>query len=460
MSEDLSRSTRASRRRFLKSFVLATGLAASGSLIQACGGQPSTPAKPADSKPAESKPADAKPKADPASKQAESKPAESKPAADAKPTAQAAPAAKPPSDAALKLGLVLPYSQVYAQLGESITNGMQLYFDGVGGMAGGRRVELIKEDEEVDPQIGLRKARKLIEQDNVDLLAGVVSTPTAYAIRDIVDQSKTIFLCANAGGNDLSRGRKSQYIFRTSFSNAQPSLPMGEYVAKTAKKVTICAADYGAGRESMAAFRGGFEQAGGTVVSEVYPPFPNTDYAPFLGQIQSAGPEAVYSFFAGSDAVNFVKQFDEFGLKKEIKLFGSGFMLEQDVFEAQGLSGVGGVTGLHWALTLDNPENTKFVQEYRTKFNRDADVYAMQGYDTAHVIVEALNKTSGNTSDKDALIKAIEGMSFASPRGPFRMDPETRNPIHNVYAREARDVGGKPSNVVVETFRDIKDPGA
>ena len=447
MLDDLTPRAAGSRRRFLKSCILAAGAVASGSLLQACA--PAAAPSPTAAPKAEAKPTEA---AKPA--------AEAKPTEAAKPAATTAPAAKSAGGEMLRLGVLLPYSKVYAQLGESITNGMQLYFDGAGGAAGGRKVEMIKEDEEVDPQVGLRKARKLIEQDNVDLLAGVVSTPTAYAIRDLVDQSKTIFLCANAGGNDLSRSRKSQYIFRTSFSNAQPSLPMGEYVAKTAKRVTICAADYGAGRESMAAFRGGFERAGGTVVSEVYPPFPSTDYAPFLGQIQQAQPEAVYSFFAGSDAVNFVKQFEEFGLKKEVKLFGSGFMLEEDVFEPQGLAGVGGVTGLHWALSLNNAENKKFVEEYKAKFSRDPDVYAMQGYDTAHFIVEALNKSNGNTTDKDALIKVMQDISFASPRGPFKMDPETRNPIHNIYARETRESGGKAANVVVETFPDVKDPGA
>jgi branched-chain amino acid transport system substrate-binding protein len=356
--------------------------------------------------------------------------------------------------------VLLPYSLVYAQLGESITNGMQLYFDGAGGTAGGRRIEMIKEDEEVDPQVGLRKTRKLVEQDQVDLLTGVVSTATVYAIRDYVHDNKVLFICSNAGGNALTRERKSPYIFRASFSNAQPSIPMGPYVYQSAKRVTLVAADYGAGRESMAAFKDGFVKAGGEVAAEVYPPFPNTDYAPFFGQIQQSRPEAVYCFFAGSDAVNFVKQFDEFGLKREMKLFGSGFLLEQDVFAAQGLAGVGGITGLHWALSLENAENRKFGQDYRAKFNRDPDVYAVQGYDTARAIVEALNKTGGNTSDKDGVIRALEATSFDSPRGPFKIDPATHNPIHNVYARETRDQGGKPANVVIETFRDIKDPGA
>ncbi len=232
---------------------------------------------------------------------------------------------------------------------------------------------------------------------------------------------------------------------------------MGEYLVKQGlRRVFVSAADYAAGKESLAAFKEGFLAAGGEIVGEIYPPFPNTDYAPYLTQIAQARPQASYSFYAGSDAVNFVKQFGEFGLNKDIKLCGSGFMLEEDVLPAQGQAALGGISGLHWALNLDNPENRAFTQAYRQKFNKDADVYAMQGYDTARVIVEALNKTQGDTTNKDKLVEAITSVKFASPRGPFEFDPDSHNPIQNVYAREVRESGGKLSNFVIETFPAVK----
>jgi branched-chain amino acid transport system substrate-binding protein len=383
-----------------------------------------------------------------------------KPAA-APTTAPAASAPQPPPAASgggppLKIGLVLPFSGVYAVLGESIVNGMQLYFDSVNNTAGGRRIELIKEDEGT-PDEALRKTRKLVEQDQVDIYSGLVSTASAYAVRDYVHENRVIFICSNAGGNDLTRGRKSPYIFRTSFFNAQPSIPMGEYLVRRGlRRVFICAADYAAGRESMAGFREGFLAAGGEVVGEAWPPFPNNDYAPFLTQIAQARPDASYSFFAGSDAVNFVKQFAEFGLNRDIKLTGSGFMIEEDTLPAQGTAALGAITGLHWALTLDNPENRQFVQAYRQRYNRDPDVYAVQGYDTARVIVEAVNKTQGNTTDKNRLIEAIASVKFNSPRGPFEFDPDSHEAVQNIYAREVREVQGKLTNVVVETFPMVK----
>ncbi|MDQ3811068.1 MAG: ABC transporter substrate-binding protein, partial [Chloroflexota bacterium] len=384
--------------------------------------------------------------------------ATSAPAPTTMPAAQATTA---PATAAggrtLKLGVLLPYSKVYAALGESITNGMQLYFDSIGGASGGRRIEMIKEDEENDPPTASRKYRKLVEQDQVDLTTGIVSTAVLYAVRDYAHENKILLVCSNAGGDALAGKQKSPYIFRTSFANSQPSLPMGQYVYdKIAKRVVTCAADYGAGRESMGAFKDGFTRAGGTLLAEVWPPFPNTDYAPFLEQVRQARPEAVYSFFAGSDAVNFVKQFDEFGLKKDIKLTGSGFMLEEDVFPAQAQAALGGITGLHYATTLDNPENARFKDEYTRNFGKPADVYAVQGWDTARFIDEALKKVQGNTTDKDALVKAMEAIAFESPRGPWKMDAETHNPIFNVYAREVRLDAGKPTNFVVETFKDVR----
>lgn len=418
-----------SRRLTRRGFIRTAGMTAGGAWLAACA--PTTSTTPA-----------AKPAAAPTSA----------------PAAPAAPAVgKPASAQALKIGVLLPYSGVYAVLGESITNGMQLYFDSANNTAGGRTISLIKEDEGATPDDGLRKARKLLEQDQDDLVAGTVSTAIAYAIRDLMDSTKTIYISANAGGNDLTRTRKSPFIFRTSFSNGQPSVPMGEYLVKSGyRRVFVSAADYAAGKESLASFKEGFLAAGGELIGEVYPPFPNTDYAAYLTEIARARPDATYSFYAGSDAVNFVKQYAEFGLNRDIRMCGSGFLVEEDVLPAQGQAALRAISGLHWALTLDNPENRAFTQAYKTKFNKDADVYAMQGYDTARVIVEALNRTQGDMTNKDRLVETITAIKFASPRGPFEFDPESHNPIQNIYAREVREVGGKLTNVVTDTFPLVK----
>ena len=369
----------------------------------------------------------------------------------------------PASSAPLKIGVLLPYSQVYAALGQSITQGMQMYFDSVNNLAGGRPITLIKEDEANDPQGSLTKTRKLIEQDKVDLFTGVVATPVVYALRDLLDSSKMISLISNAGGNDLTRKRKSPYIFRTSFTSWQVASPLGPWVYQNvAKSVMIVAADYGFGHESADAFKETFTKAGGTIVGELYPPFPSTDFGAFLPKIAAAKPPAIYSFFSGSDAANFIKQFADYGLNKDIKITGSGFLVEQDVLPAQGAAALGAYSTLHWALTLDNAENKKFVADYKTKFNATADVFAVQGYDTARVIVDALNAVKGDTSNKDNLLQAIRAVKFNSPRGPFVFDQTTQNVNQYIYYRQVQDTGGGAlANVVLgKTDQPVIDPGA
>lgn len=359
----------------------------------------------------------------------------------------------------VKIGVILPYSGVYAILGENSTLGMQLYLESVGNVAGGRSIVMIKEDEGT-PDDALRKARKLVEQDKVDILSGIVSSAAAYAIRDYVHETRTVMVFCTTGANELTRSRKSRYIFRAGFSQGQLNAPMGEWIVRNiGRRVFVTAADYAAGREAIDAFKETFLAAGGEVVGELYPPFPNNDYAPYLAQIAQARPDATYSFYGGSDAINFVRQYAEFGLTRDVRLCGAGFMLEQDTLPAQGQAALGGISSLHWALTLDTVENQRFVEAYQRRFGKDPDVNAVHGWDVARVIVETITQLQGDTSNKERIVDIMEGVSYASPRGPFSFDPANHNVIQNVYVREVREIGGKLTNVILHTFPQVRDKG-
>jgi branched-chain amino acid transport system substrate-binding protein len=362
----------------------------------------------------------------------------------------------------VKIGVVLPYTGVYAELGNSITQAMELVFARENWTVAGRKIEMIKEDDEMKPPVGVRKTEKLIDSDKVDILTGPVHSGILMGMRDKVHNSKTILIVSNAGADAISRERCSKWIFRTSFSNWQPCQPMGGWVAKNVSKdVFQVAPNYQAGKDMMAAFRETFLPAGGKVVAEDYPKLGETDYAPYLTKIRQSGAKAVFAFFSGTDAVNFVKQYAEFGLKEGIRLTGAGFLTEPDVLPAQGKAALGTITGHFYTPLLDNPVNQRFVKDFREKFGgKTPDGFAVQGYDTAEVIVRALKAVNGNTQDKDRLVSVIAAIEFDSPRGRFRFDPKTHNVIQPfIYIREVREVAGSLNNVPIDKVADVRDPG-
>jgi branched-chain amino acid transport system substrate-binding protein len=362
----------------------------------------------------------------------------------------------------IKIGVVLPYTGVYAVLGESITQGMELVFARENWTVAGRKVEMIKEDDEMRPPVGVRKTEKLIDSDRVDILTGPVHSGILMGMRDKVHNSKTILIVSNAGADAISRERCSRWIFRTSFSNWQPCQPMGGWVAKNlSKDVFQIAPNYQAGKDMMAAFRETFVPAGGKIIAEDYPKLGETDYAPYLTKIRQSGAKAVFAFFSGTDAANFVKQFEQFGLKGAVRLTGAGFLTEPDVLPAQGASALGVITGHFYTPQLDNPVNKTFVADFRARYgDKTPDGFACQGYDTAEVIVRALKAVSGNTQDKPKLVEAIAAVEFDSPRGRFRFDPKTQNVIQPfIYVREVREVPGGLDNVPIDSVADVRDPG-
>jgi len=372
-----------------------------------------------------------------------------------------------PSGPEFKVGVVLPYSGVYAELGASITNGMRMYFDSVGNQAGNRKITMVTADEQVALADAVAATKKVVEQDGVDMVAGYVSSPNAAGNRDYLHGQKIPTLIANAGVNSLSRAAKSPFIYRTSFSNWQPAHPVGTYVAEKLgkKRIQLVYAKYGAGLESVASFKETFTAAGGTIVGpDVATPFPNNgDQTPFVQAIQTSKIDGIYSFMSGTDAVTFLKKAAELGTLGKLGLVsGAGFFVEQDVLAAiQDAAPSGAITGLHWALTLTHKENQDFITKYSQKFSgRQADVFAVQGYDTARVIVEALNAVGGKTDNKDAFMKAIANVSFKSPRGDFKFDPNTNNVVQTIYIRKTvKDSKLGWTNQVIDQYPGVADPG-
>lgn len=369
-----------------------------------------------------------------------------------------APAILAQSREPIRIGMLNSFSKVFAALGNSNLNAMQMYFDSIGNTVAGRKIIIIREDDEINPQVGLTKLRKLVESDKCDLITGIQASNVALAAVDYIRQSKAFFLCNGAGVGDLGY-TGVPYIFRCSISTQPIHATFGEWFADTGvKEVVTTASDFAGGRSTIVEFKNGFVKKGGKIVKEIYPPLGNNDFSPYLADIRSMGVPATYSFYAGTDAVRFVKQYDEYGLKAKTKLTGSGFMVESDTLPAQGKAALGALSSLHYADTLDNPENKKFVADYRAKFNEFPSVYSEYGYIAARIIEETLKATDGNTQDKDKLRAAMLAVKLNAPRGPFRFNPQTQGPVHNVYIREVAEVDGRITNKVIQTFKDVAEP--
>ena len=369
----------------------------------------------------------------------------------------------------LKLGQLLPFTKVYAALGESMKRSTDLYLKVKGNRLANRPVTVVYEDEANDPQVGLAKTQKFIDQDQIDVMLGIVATPIAYAVRNVVDGAKLIFIETNAGGNALTRTTtdckpacKSPYIFRASFSSYQISEPMGEYMAtkKGVKEVFTFTADYGFGTESAADFTTGFTKNGGKITGSLKAPLGSADFVPFVTQLKAQPTKDIYSFFSGADAVKYIQAWNQLGLPAAgYKMNGAGFLTEQDVLAVVKDQANGAITSLFWAVELDNPENKSFKDAYQKEYSLLPDVFAVQAWDGMRALDEALQKTSGDTSDKPKLIAALEAVKFNSPRGSFEFDKDTHNPIQDMYIREVKTVGGQAVNTIVDKIGRVTDPG-
>ena len=357
--------------------------------------------------------------------------------------------------AKLRIGLLLPYSGTYAALGHNITDAMKLAASEHGGKLGGREVEWVAVDDESDPAKAPANVNKLIAGEKVDILTGPVHSGVAMAMMQIVRQEDVLTVVTNAGAQAVTGSLCAPHVFRTSFSNWQTSYPCADAMLMDGrKKAVLMFWNYSFGQESMAAFKEGYAKGGGTIVKEIAVPFPSTEFQANLSEIASLKPDAVFVFFAGAGAAKFVKDYADAGLRDKVALYGSGFLTE-GVLAAQGAAAEGIKTTLHYADALDNPANRKFREAFKKATSREADVYAVAGYDTVNVLAQALDKVKGDTGARAGLIAALESASLESPRGRFRFS-KTHNPIQDVYLRQVK--GGREM-VLGVAMKDAEDPG-
>ena len=357
--------------------------------------------------------------------------------------------------APLKVGLMLPFSGTFASLGENIAAAFELCINENGGKLGGRAVTLVRLDDESDPSKAPANVNRLLGRDNVDALVGTVHSGVVMALVQAAREKEIPLIIPNAGNVAATRELCSPSVFRSSFSNWQPAYGMGKALAaKGVKKAAWVTWDYAAGKESAEGFRDGLKSGGAELTQVLTLPFPETNFQPILAQLPGLGVEAVGSFFAGGGAIQFVKDYAAAGLRDKMPLCGSGFLTE-GVLKPQGAAAEGIQTALHYGDGLDNPKNKAFREAFRKMTNRDADVYAVQGYDAGQMLAAGLTATKGDASAVKALAAAIRAARIDSPRGAFTLSA-SHNPIQTIWLREARNGENRVIGAAAEA---LADPG-
>ena len=358
----------------------------------------------------------------------------------------------------LRIGLIVPLTGGQASTGKQLANAVKLYISENGDVVAGRKIEVIVKDDGAIPENTKRIAQELIVNDKVGILAGFGITPAALAAAPLATQARIPQIVMLAGTSVITE--RSPYIVRTSFTLAQSSTIIGDWAAKNGiKKVATLTTDYAPGNDALQFFKVRFVAGGGEIVDEVRVPLVNPDFAPFLQRIKDARPDALYVFVPGGQGGNFMKQFSERGLDKAgIRIIGPGDVMDDDLLNNMGDAALGTVTAHMYSAAHSSPANTAFVAAYRKMFSSRPGFVAVGGYDGIHLIYQALKQTNGN-SDGDALVAAMKGMKWESPRGPISIDPDTRDIVQNIYIRKVEKVDGELYNVEFATFEAVKDPG-
>ncbi|MGE3284513.1 MAG: ABC transporter substrate-binding protein [Pseudonocardia sp.] len=349
----------------------------------------------------------------------------------------------------VKVGLVVPQSGVYAALGTDMKQGWDLWLERNGNKFGDYTVETVVADEGETPQTGGAAVQKVLQQDNVDVVVGIVNSATALGAAPQFAQAKKILVVANAGAADITGKSRNPYVWRSSFQNAQIAAAMGTHLAgqNVANGVFAIAPDYAAGAEVISGFTSAFESGGGRVVGSAKPAFAKTtDYQPFLAQIQQSGAGATFCFFSGAEAVTFVNQYAQFGLARTVPLYASGFLTEGGVLKAQGDNALGVQTSLHYSDQLDNPANKEFVAAYTEKYQASPTCFSVQTWDAAEVLHRALGNAAA--LDGDTISGALGGVGAieTSPRGPWSFDGQS--PKQQIYLRKVEQGSGGLVNAV------------
>lgn len=351
-----------------------------------------------------------------------------------------------------KLGVVLPLSGPAAKIGNENLEAINLAFDEINSAIAGTKIELVVADDQNNPNAGLTETRRLVENDKVQAVIGTLSSAVALAIHPYTTRAEIPYVTGGIA-RDITESKKSAYTFRSSLAAGQQEAPIAAFLIKNNwKSGVLMGADYAAGHDAVTAVGKTLKALGGTVLSEMFPRFGETDYAPFFSRIDPKA-EFVYGYFFGGDTLRFIRAYRSFGLKQPLMMTGSA-VSSGGVAQALGESIDGLLSAEIWVPSMDDAESKQFVEAYTKKFGHGPESLSYDGYIKAKVIIEALKSLNGKAKDGKTLAAAIEKVDFPLPGGRFHFD-KNHNPYVNMHLVKWKWIGGKAVPEVLTSLKEV-----
>jgi branched-chain amino acid transport system substrate-binding protein len=353
----------------------------------------------------------------------------------------------------VKIGFVSTFSGPTAVIGNDMRNSFELALDHLGRKMGGKPVEVIYEDDQQKPEVGVQKSQKLIESDKVNFVVGYIwSNVLLASLKPVVD-SQTFLISSNAGPSQIAGEQCSPFFFSTSWQNDQTPQAMGRYMTqKGVKTAFLIGPNYAAGKDMLTGVRATFK---GQIIGEELTKWPDQlDFSTELSKVRAAKPEAVFVFYPGAAGVQFLTQYAQSGLKGQIPLY-TAFTIDAITLKLQKDLALGVPGAQQWVNDLPNDANKKYVADFRKKFDNYPTFYGAQSYDAANLVNSAVVAVKGDLDKKDAMRAEMRKANYASVRGPYKYG-NNHFPIQNFYLQDVvKDAQGNLTLKTVETI--VKD---
>ena len=344
-----------------------------------------------------------------------------------------------------KIGMITTLSGGGAGLGVDVRDGFMLAIE----KAGRDDIEVVIEDDQRKPESAVQIADQMIQSEKVDIMTGIIWSNLAMAVVPAATAQGVFYLSPNAGPSALAGKRCHENYFNVAWQNDNLHEAAGAYAsAEGFKNTFILAPNYPAGKDALTGYKRMYE---GDLAGEIYTKLGQTDYAAEIAQIRASGADSVFFFLPGGMGISFLKQYADSGV--DLPVVGPAFSFDQGILQAVGEAALGVKNTSQWNKDLDNAANAEFVAGFQEKYGRLPSLYASQGYDTANLILSALEKA--DVSDKDAFRAALEAAEFASVRGDFKFGPN-HHPIQNIYVREVIKEGEVFTNKIIATGLEMR----